>query len=383
MYQQGKPIVIRRKSMDNEGHIGLYEAVCITVLIVFDKGFYSSVAIIVNTVGTAAWYMTLISCAVSLMFYYFEYLLIKRFPGLNIIQVYEAVMGKFIGKIIGISICAYTVYYSGSTLREFVDMIKTYNLPNTPPFFIMACILAVAILVSYYGLEVISRICTLFFIPIISGIVLLLILAAPSYNLNSLRPYLGYGLKKTFYLGFLRSSAYSEVGIILIFANALQDTKSLKKAGLISILLSGILFSACLVGYTLTFGYAAGGGYISGLFELSKTIYFNRFFQRIESLFLFTWSISSIINAAISFYICISVYCKVFNIKKHRPLLLPFSFIIFVTAILPGTSSDVLQVNMLILRQYSLFLTYFVPLLVLIVSILLSKKGENTNEQKS
>lgn len=369
--------------MNNEGNMGLFEAVCLTTLIMMNKIFYTSTAVLVKEVGTASWYATIISCIVSLLFFYLIYLLMKRFPGFNIIQIFEEVLGKISGKAIGILFCIYAVYYTGSNLREFVDMIKTYNFPYTPESFILVSIISVAILISYYGVESIGRISSLTLIPLIVCLGVLFILASSSYNANYLKPYFGYGFVNTLYIGFLRSSAYDEVVILFIIVNSIHGLKNLKKAGIISILLTGIIFSISYICYLLTFTYSVGKENISGLFELSKTIYFNRFFQRVESIFLITWIIPSIIATAIEFYISVSIYCKVFTIKEYRPLLLPFSFLTFIIAILPRNFSQVVQINMLVIRQYSMLLVYFIPTIVLIISILFKKKGGNANAQKN
>lgn len=82
----------------NEGNIGLFQAVCLVVLAIINKIFYSSAATIVQRVGTAAWYSTVGSCVISIMFFYIIYRLMLRFPGMNLIQIFDAVLGRFLEK---------------------------------------------------------------------------------------------------------------------------------------------------------------------------------------------------------------------------------------------------------------------------------------------
>lgn len=244
-----KLLPTRVTKMNNEGQIGLFEAVCIATFIITTKVFYTSPGIIVKTVGTASWYATLISCAVSLLFFFLIYLLMKRFQGKNIIEIFQIVLGKFIGKLLAISFCA--------------------------------------------------------------------------------------------------------------------------------------TFSISVLCYLMAFEYTMGSENLSGMFQLSRTIYFNRFFQRLESIFLFVWVISSVISASISFYIPISIYCKTFKISNHKPLILPFAFLLFVVTILPNSLSEILEINLLFIRQYSMLFVYFVPAIVLIISLLLGKKGDKLNAKKN
>ena len=129
----------------------------------------------------------------------------------------------------------------------------------------------------------------------------------------------------------------------------------------------------------MTFGFAAGGENISGFFELSRSIYFNRFIQRVESIFLFTWVISSVISSTASFYFGLLVYCKIFTVKDHKPFLIPFGILTFIIAILPVSLQSLAQTSLLFLREYSMFVIYLPVVVVLLVSVILRKKGRVSN----
>jgi len=261
-------------------------------------------------------------------------------------------------------------------------MIKAYNLPYTPTSLIMITFLSVSILGVHLGLESIARLSYLVFYSIVFGLLLLYLLATSNYNIGHLSPYLGYGIKNTLYYGFLRSSAYEEVFWFAVIINSLQGYKNFKKVGILSLVFSGVIISISLLCYILTFGYNMGQESLSGIFQLSRLIYYNRFFQRVESIFLFTWVISSLISISFSLYISISMYCKIFNIKKHGPLLLPIALLTYVVAILPQNLSEVIQRNMVIIREYSFILVFGVPILVLLISLIMRKKGEKPDAKK-
>lgn len=365
--------------MNSEGKIGTYEAICFTTLVIINKIFFTSTGYIVLATGTAAWYTTLISCLVTLVFFMFFYLLLKRFPGKDIVLIYETVLGKLPGKFIALVICGYAIFNAGSTLREFVEMIKVYNLPYTPVSVIMITFLTSAVIICYFGLQSLSRICALCFIPSMIGLGLILLMALPSYDMNLLKPYGGYGLSTTMKLGFFRSSAYYEFTLLGFAINAIGGYKQYKKVGITSILLSGAVFSVCLICYLMTFGYAAGSENISGIFELSRSIYFNRFIQRVETIFLFIWVISSVISTTASYYFSMLIYCKIFTIKDHKPLIFPFALLVFIVAILPASMQAVTQINTTFLRQYSMYIAYIPSIIVLLIAVIFKKKGGAAN----
>lgn len=366
-------------NVNSEGKIGTFEAICLTTLILTNKVFFISIAFIVQKTGTAAWYATLVSCTVVLIPFFLLYLLLRRFPGKDITQVYESVLGKVVGKAVVFIFCIMAIFYSGSNLREFVEMIKVYNLPTTPTSLIMSSFLLVAVIISSYGFECIARICAVCFIPIAAGLILILLLASPEYNFNHLKPVGGYGVDVTLLNSFLRSSAYMEFTVLTIVTSAIGGHRNYKKIGIISILLSGVILSASIICYLMAFGYSTCNENISGMFELSRSIYFNRFFQRVESVFLFIWVFSSVITTTVTFYIGVLIYCKAFSIKNHRPLLLPFAILTFIVAILPRSMQEIAQINVVFLRQYSVFVLTTPSIIALIISLIFKKKGKNAN----
>ncbi len=365
--------------MNSEGKIGTYEAICFTSLVMINKIFFTSVGGIVYQTGTAAWYVTLISCLVTLVFFLFIYLLLKRFPGKDIIHIYETVLGKWLGKPVLLVICGFIVFNAGSTLREFVEMIKVYNLPFTPTSVVIITFLSVSIIISYHGLQTLARICVLCFIPTIIALGLILLLAAPSYDVNLLKPYWGYGPVTTVEYGFMRSSAYFEFILLGLAVNAVGGHEFYKKIGMYSILITGAVFMISLLCYLMTFGYAIGSENISGIFELSRSIYFNRFIERVESIFLFAWVISSVLSTTASYYFSMLIYSKIFTIKDHKPLLIPFAILVFIVAILPDSMQVVSQVNIAFLRQYSMLVIYVPAVLVLLIAVIFRKKGRAEN----
>ncbi len=365
--------------MNSEGKIGVFEAISFVSIITINKIFFTSVGSIISQTGTAAWYATLISCAVTVVVFSLVCLLLKRFPGKDLSAIFECVAGRFIGKLLILIISAFCIFNAGSTLREFVEMIKVYNLPYTPTSMIISLFLVASLIISRYGFQAITRLCAICFIPSIAGLAFILLLSANSFNFNMLNPIGGHGLDTTLIYGISRSSAYNEFILLAFAVNALGGHRDFRKAALTGILLSGAVFSISLICYLTIYGYTSGSENISGIFELSRSIYFDRYIQRLESIFLFIWVISSVLTTTASFYMSILLYCKAFRIKDHKPALLPFSILVYIVALLPESVQEVTQKNITFLRQYSLYIMYLIPVAVLLLAFITRKKGGKAN----
>lgn len=369
--------------MINEGKFGVREAVTLTTLVLTSKVFYTSISVLFKATSTSAWYTTLISCSVSMILFSIVCSLMKRYPNKNLVQIFDIVTGKFIGKILSLIFCAYFIFYSGATIREFVEMVISYVLPHTMPSMIITVFLVIVVAYAYVGIEGIARMSYVGFFCVIIGLITILILPYKAYDINNLIPIGGYGIERTLTVGFWRSSAYSEVIFLTFLADCLYGAKHLKKVGLISLALSGIIISIGTVCSLMAFEYAQGGENLSSLFQLSRVIYISRFLQRIESVFIFIWVIASIINVSLAFYVSVSIFCKAFNVPKPRPCLLPFAYFTFMVTLLPKNISEASEVYIKFFRQYSIIITYFIPILVLLISMVRGNKGGRSTNEKN
>ncbi|EGD48500.1 spore germination protein [Ruminiclostridium papyrosolvens DSM 2782] len=363
--------------MTNERKFGTAEAVYLTTLVIASKAFYTSIRVMIKITGTAAWYMTIVSCLTSIIFFLLISLVMKRFPGKNLVEIFELVTGRFFGKILTLVFSAYFVYYAGSSLREFLEMIKAYNLPYTPPSLIIFAFMAVVVVLAYIGLEGMVRFASVIFYPVLIGIALILFLAYPYYNVRAIFPIGGYGIAETLKSGFFRSSAYDEVIILAFIINSIDGVKKFRKVGVLSLFISGIVFTSNCLCNIMAFDYTMSSENVSDLFQLARVIYFSRFFQRIESIFLFIWILASLITVGLAFYIAISSFCKAFKISNHRPLILQFAFLTFMVTLLPEGLIQLAKTNIVVLREYSMILVYGIPVLILFISVIFGKRGDS------
>ncbi|GFZ31073.1 hypothetical protein CSC2_15990 [Clostridium zeae] len=369
--------------MIKEGKFGTREAVSLTTLVLISKLFYTSISVLIKTTSTSAWYTTLISCITSIILFLCVSQLIRRYPNKNLVQIFDLVVGRFIGKTLSLIFIAYFIFYSGATIREFVEMLIAYILPYTQPSIILVVFLGVVIAYSYVGIEGIARMAYIGFFCVVVGLITILVLPYKLYDVSNLTPIGGYGIKVAFTMGLWRTSAYSEVIILAFIINCLHGYEQFKKVGLISLILSGIVISIGTACSLMAFEYTQGSENLSSLFQLSRVIYLSRFLQRIESIFIFIWVIASIINVSVTFYLAISIFCKAFNIPRHRPCLLPFAYLTFMVTLMPKNISEATEIYITLIRQYSMIITYFIPILVLLIAIVRGEKGGKVTSEKS
>jgi len=365
--------------MIKEGKFGTHEAVCLITITITAKMFFTSPGILADILGTATWYMTLLSAATAAVGFTFIYLLLKRFPGKNIVEAFEASLGRFCGFIFSFLLAMLSMLNASAIVREFVEVLKVYVLPLTPISFLVGTFVSVVAIASFLGLEAIARYAKLSVYILLASFITVLILASQKYETFRMFPIFGHGISKTILHGLFRSSFYGEVLILAVVAGSLQGTKYVKKAGYLSLVLSGILVSSALLAFTLTFPYYTGAEITAPMYQLTAMIDYGRFLQRLEPIFLFIWFVSSFISVTAIFYTSASLYCKIFRIQDMRPIIFPFSIILFTVAMIPNDITTTATEYIHRSREYGWTILYISPLIALIMAIVRKKRGKKQN----
>ncbi|MGE5415358.1 MAG: GerAB/ArcD/ProY family transporter [Acidobacteriota bacterium] len=365
--------------MIKEGKIGVFEATCIVVIAISNRVFFTAPTIVAQVVGTAGWYMSLISALTTIVAFTFICLLLKRFPGKNIFEIFDITFGRIIGFILSFTYAGAFLFAVGILMREFLDMLKIFIFTNTPLSFMILAVLIIVVTAAVLGFETIARTCSLFAFTSLLGYILLLVLASKNYTLTNLFPILGYGLGNTIITGISRSSAYSEVIILGVFAGSLQGVEHIRKAGYTALIVSGLVISSGLLCMTLAFPYTTFQELTAPLYILVRFVKYGAFFQRLDPLFLVLWIVITVMANSVVFYAAVSSYCKTFRLSDTRPVILPMAVLLFVIAMLPRDFPSVMDKYIETLRIYPVILFYLVPITALIVAIVRKKNGEKVH----
>ncbi len=363
--------------MIREGSFGYHEAISLLVITIAIKFFFTSPAMLVEIVGTAGWYMTIISMLTAICAFMLLYLLLKRFPNKNIMEISDLVLGKWGGFIISFILGGYLLWTAAISMREFVEVLKVYVLPESPPSFIMVLFVITIVILSFMGLETIARFAKFIIYILGAGLLFVILLSSQNFVPRHLFPILGYGLDKTIFNGLLRCSYYGEIVILGVIASSLHGYKEIKRIGLSSLLIAGLLTSFSLLVFTLVFPYTIGQEITSPMFEMAALIDYGGFMQRMEPIFLFLWNFGTFIEVSLVFYAVLMIFCHIFRISDKRPVILPTATTMYSLSLIPRGISEVISGLLQMIRSWGWIVYYVPPIIILIVAVIRKKKGES------
>lgn len=365
--------------MIKEGKIGVQEAVCLLIIVLNCKLFFTSPSLSSRLVGTTTWLMTIISCVTAICGFTFTYLLLKRFPGKDLIEIFNIILGRYVGSLFSLILFLVFMESAGILIREFVEVMIVYNFPATPPEFLASIFLVVIGVMVYLGLESIARTARLLAPWMLLGYLLLLVLAAQNYHLSFLFPIFGNGLGKTVTVGMSRSSVYGEIVLVGVIATALQGTDHIRKIAYSSLIISGVLAVMGMLAFTLVFPYFVTQELTAPIYDLSRTISYGTFLQRLDPIFVVIWNLTTFITVAALFYAALSIFCKVFRLDDTRPVIIPLTIILYAVAGTPPDLPTLVEFYGKVLRETGWVFFYGMPLVVWVTAILRGKKGTSNN----
>lgn len=307
------------------------------------KLFLSFLHNMVCTSGNAAWLQCIYVSLAALLIFVGTYKLYAKYGSLSIIELAQIAGGKPLKTAVGLLVCAVLTANIAMTVRLFPESVKIYLLPNTPTEFILL-FLAVAVAVgAYCEIEALSRLHAIIVPVSAAAMCVFFLLVLPNCRTDNLFPILGTGAYNIFVRGFERISVFSDILLLNLLLPYCKSAKTAVKCGFRAIAASGAFAIAITLLYATAYPYPTSKYFIMPVYQLIRLVRVGDFFQRVESIFEFIWSVSTMLY--ISVYICVicMVWRKIFALKHQKPLVAPITIIIFAIALMPSSTGALLS----------------------------------------
>lgn len=365
--------------MKNKIVIGKFEAFCIIVNAIGAKIYLSYPRNAAEAAGTAGWIFTLYTSLLAVIGFIIISKLYTRFEGKDLLDIGEYVGGKTGKIIVGILILAFLLFLIPLILREFGEEMKIISLPISPISYVSIFFLSGALVATFLGIESISRISSLIVVAVAIGFVIIFLGVLPTYDVSNLVPILGNGAKDIIVKGTPRVSTYSELIYLFMLTPFLKTYKNFSKVGYWSLGISASLLIISSLCYQLFIPYPTNLEPFLPVYNMSRSINFGRFFQRVEPIFLTTWAATGLLYVSTGFFFIVYTFKKIFNLEYLRPLILPFAVIVFTISMLPQNLMNTDRVITSFFRDWSWTVTFGMTILLLVIArfVKKGKKAEN------
>lgn len=360
--------------------IGKPEAISLILTIMINHAIFNISKAIISSTASSALLNTIYVSIIALILSYIIYVLLKKFPTFDILDISNFLGGKILKTIVAILFFAYFIFFSATLLKNFVYALQIIYYPNTNTFFIVITFLIAAVFVCDLKYNAIYR-SNLLTIPLVLISILVLFFGNTGrFTFQNIFPLLGNGITETFFYGLSNLFAFQGLLYILFLPPNLKDVTELRKIAVFSILFSALYLITSVSIILLLFDIEVTNTLLMPLYSAVRYIEFGTFFQRLDSVFILTWIISFVSYLSITINICCNIFKKVTTIKSNKFSTILVAFLMLVVTFF-STTYAISTFFAEIVYKYAFFIMLGISLLILLASFLYKNiKNKSSNK---
>ena len=349
------------------------------LIVGFINGSFLLISFLDEKVRQDTWLVIIFGFIVAIPFVASYILLSRKFSNKNLIQINDLVYGKIIGKLISVFYIIFFGILVAYNYRQIVDFYLGYILSETPDY---AIYIVLGLLCAYAvskGINTIAKTClyTVAF-AIFSAVGTTLLMLGKMDFTNFLPIFESSAADFSLATYISACIPYCEIVWLLMVLPYVKSDKKIGKYVYISLGLSMLILLTITVRNISSLG-ASGAVFMESSFQSVRLINIGEFLTRMELFVALVVTASMFVKISILEFIFIKSFAQLFNLKTHKPYLLPFTALFIVLAII---SFDSTVDNISDIRYYVVFampFEFIIPLLSLLVAKLrrLPRTGVN------
>jgi len=296
----------------------------LTILIVsFLQGMILTVNFTYALTRQGSWIAAATGFVISIPIACLHTFIAKRFPGQNLIQINDAVFGRYLGKIFSACYIWFFFQLVIHYMYFFNSFWITYIMPETPRvafLFMLAFVCAMAV---RKGLEVIAR-CSLFFAVMVAAMVVFVTaLLTGEMNPSNLLPMADFSAGTFIQSVHIAVSIFfCDIVVFLMIFPYTTDKLKITKPVLTGMGLSALqlvvvaLRDAAVLGLRLPIVTLVS-------FAVSRLINIANILTRLDILIAITLLITFFIKITVFYYVTVLSIAQVLKLRSYLPLVVP------------------------------------------------------------
>lgn len=335
----------------------------------FIQGAVLPISYVTEMTERQTWMAILTSMGLSAPFILSYVILMKRFPGMNIVQINEKVYGRFLGSIFSIYYIFFFLMTLSFNIRDVGNFYITFLMPDTPFIFFLVVFTATCAYAVSKGIEVLARVGYLFAGTLVLVAVGTFLLQIGEIDFSNFVPFFEVPLAR-FAQGthFLSAVSWGEMLVFVVIMASLNKTEHAVK---------NTLLGAAIGGLTLIFVAIRNTGVLgetqtiwsSSSFQSVRLIDIGNVLTRMDLLIGIAQTIAIFLKCSLFYYVLAVALAQLFRLKSYFPLILPIAgieVIIAATVFQSQIEQVIISLNSGII--YSAPLMYIVPPLTLLIA---------------
>lgn len=295
--------------------------------------------------------------------------LMRSFPGKNLIEITQTVLGRVGGTIVSLMFIWFFFTQAALNLRDLGQFVRQIILVETPTIIVISLCMALCAYAVLNGLNVVTRYAPVFSLMSILLTILAIMLTLNLMNPNNFLPVLAQEpIKYIHGTNIVLSIPFGELVLFLMAAPSVQRGKKSRMAYLFGgFVIGGMTIVAVVVRDTAVLG-PVGTLFSLPAFETLRLIRLTDALNRMEIMFAIVLIVLLFFKISIIFYATVTAVAQLFRLKSYHPLVLTLAaFVIGYSTFVFPTSEIHSAYSRETAPIFWILFEFLLPLLVLIV----------------
>lgn len=350
----------------NYTKLGNFEAICLIVVLCVNHIVLNLPQMILDSSGTASVLNCIYILALVLIFSLITIKLLKKFLGLDIIDISEYLGGKPLKILIGILCIIYLIVETAFLTRMFSKNLLLVYFGNYPIAFIVFLFLFVAVTANLIGGKSIFKANTIIVPLALLSIFFTFIFVVDLLKLERSLPILANGASSIFLTGASNVFAFNGLFFLYFISPLLNKKEDTSKVTFTSVMIMGIFLILSISLLVFAFSDIYSISRISPIYFIIVNSRLSAFLERPEIIFIFIWTLALMSFISIAVMFCLNIFKKLSNMKNAKSLAASVCTIIFIISLLINNVFTLETIANAFYKYGTLILVFVIFTLVLI-----------------
>ena len=344
--------------------------------------FFGAVRLITTYAGAQGYMAITGGCVLSLVMVFLSTKVGSRFPRQTPFEYSELIFGRFIGKLVGVTIVLFFLLLGSLILRSLGDFLISAILPATPLSSAISLMFILIVVGAYLGLEALARFNEGFYPIILLSWVIVLMAISPRIDLGWFRPLLGIDPGRLISATLVSGTLLMDSLLIILFYPYVSDQKVILKYCTWSVIVGALILTALQVTVVGFFSPALAKTLTFPVLQLAQNASLGVFLERIEALYLAVWIVGTFMRVAIIYYAASLGLSHIVGWKNHRWYVLPIAIPVFYLSFQAQNVPESFAYDA-IFSEWALLFYASIIVLLLVGAVLRRKGGKPLVSKKS
>ncbi|MBW9151697.1 endospore germination permease [Clostridium estertheticum] len=327
-----------------------------------------------------AWIAIIIAISWSVILLLMFCRILSLYPGKDLFDILQIIMGKWIGKIISVLMILFVFHDGALILRSMSEFTNILIFNDTPPMVSMFFFIILIIWSSKAGIEVLGK-WSEFFIWIVFIIFLtIFVLCISQMNISRLKPILNNGVTPLL-KGAFSSFSYpfgETVVFTMVFSN-ISKVKSYKKIFIVGLLIGGGLIFFATLGDILVLGSNTISRVYFPTPMVTTLINLGDFLQRLELTVVIQFLVCVFVKISICTFAVCNGISKVFGFDDYKFTATPVALLMLAFSLFVYKSTiEMSSWTVYIWPYYSFCFEVIIPLVIFILVEIQNRNSKTT-----